>query len=455
MMKRAIALLIPFFLVFHARTLVAQHHGQEQHGDPHAQEQPAAHPTDGHQTPVGGHENHSPEGGHAQTDGHAQPGGADGGHDAHGDKKEGYNPTATIMHHIADANEFHIVGDITIPLPCILYAQDQGLSFFLSSAFHHGANAVDGYALVHGDVQRVIGFPFKSGSHHLDPVPDAHGHGHGPNFVLEEADGTRYVFHEGKKYALEGSSSLLGFTSWFDFSITKNVATMMFATVLLLWLFIGIAGTYKKRAGQAPKGLQNLIELMVVFVRDEVVKPNIPQQWERFLPYILTIFFFILINNLIGLVPFFPGGANVTGNIATTFALAIIAFLVTNLNGNSAYWGHIFWVPGVPVPMKLFLMPIELIGIFTKPVSLFIRLFANITAGHIIILSLISLIFVFGNAGESVPGSVAGMALAIPFTLFMNVIELIVAFMQAFIFSLLTASYIGAAVAVHHHEEHH
>jgi F-type H+-transporting ATPase subunit a len=448
-MKRAIAIFLPLFLVLQANGLYAQHHGNEQHGDPHAQEHPTATPADQHQQPATGHETPASEASHG--DAHADHGAEH--HDAHAEESGPYNPTGMIMHHIADANEFHVVGDITVPLPCILYAKDQGLSVFLSSAFHHGAMVVDGYALVHGDVQRVVGFPQKTGAHELEEVPGGHGHGH--HYVLEEADGSRYVLYQGNKYALEGASSLMGFTSWFDFSITKNVATMLFTSLLLIWLFLSVASAYKKRVGQAPTGLQNLIEVIVVFVRDDVVKPNIPDQWQRFLPYILSIFFFILINNLIGLVPFFPGSANVTGNIATTFALAIIAFLVTNLNGNSAYWGHIFWVPGVPVPMKIFLLPIELIGVFTKPISLFIRLFANITAGHIIILSLISLIFVFGNAGESVPGSLAGMGLAIPFTLFMNIIELIVAFMQAFIFSLLTASYIGAAVAVHHHDDHH
>jgi len=201
--------------------------------------------------------------------------------------------------------------------------------------------------------------------------------------------------------------------------------------------------------------LQSLIEPMVVFVRDEVAKPGIGPKYERYLPYIMTIFFFILVLNLLGLIPVFPGGANVTGNIAFTLVMAFVAMIVINFSGNKGYWKHIL----LPQPYFLWpiMFPVELLGIFTKPIALMIRLFANMVAGHIIVLSLICLIFVFGNAGKSVGGSIAGSAIAIPFTLFISCIEVLVAFIQAFIFSMLTSVFIGMAVEEHGHgeEAHH
>jgi F-type H+-transporting ATPase subunit a len=185
------------------------------------------------------------------------------------------------------------------------------------------------------------------------------------------------------------------------------------------------------------------VEPLVVFVRDDIAKNNIGPHYARFVPMLLTIFFFIWINNLMGLIPFFPGGANVTGNIAVTMVLALVTFVVTNVNGNKHYWSHIFWMPGLPVAVKPLLAIVEFIGIFTKPFSLMIRLFANITAGHIIVLSLVSLVFIFETVWVS-PASVL-------LTLFISILELLVAALQAYIFTLLTALYIGAAM----HEEHH
>ena len=225
---------------------------------------------------------------------------------------------------------------------------------------------------------------------------------------------------------------------------------MLMAFLTLLFLLGSMAKSYAVNKNKAPKGIQSLLEPVIIFIRDDVAKPMIGDKYEKFLPLLLSLFFFILIINLFGLIPFAPFGGNVTGNIATTAALALVAFVVTNLNGKADYWKHIVWMPGVPVVMKVFLAPIELIGVFTKPISLMIRLFANITAGHIIILALVSLIFVFGNAGESMIGSGAGMLISVPFTLFLSVIEIIVAFIQAYIFTILTASYIGAATEDHH-----
>jgi F-type H+-transporting ATPase subunit a len=190
-------------------------------------------------------------------------------------------------------------------------------------------------------------------------------------------------------------------------------------------------------------------------MRDEVTKPMIGEKhYERFQAFIMTLFFFILFCNLMGLIPFFPGSANVTGNLAVTLTLAELAFLVTNINGNAHYWEHIFWMPGIPAWVKIILTPVEILGLFIKPFSLMIRLFANISAGHIIILSLIGLIFLFGNNGTNVGGAAAGAVIGGLFTAFMNLIELLVAFLQAFIFAILTASYIGAAVEDHHDHEH-
>ncbi len=409
----------------------------QQHPETHA---PAAHTDSTHQMPTttGAH-----------TDAHLTT----GAHAEHGcfphKEEKGYNSTETILNHIANANEFHIFGHYSIPLPCFLYSKEDGLTNMSSSVFNHGATAVNRYVSDHGTTKRIVG-DFPAGKVPLTVV-------HGDHYVYHDSLENGFVCYQNKVYPIEKASGLLSATSFYDFSITKNVATMLIASLLLFLMFTTAAKAYTTRKGMAPTGIQNLLEPMVVFIRDEVAKPMIGAKYERFLPYLLTIFFFILANNLIGLVPMpFAGmGANVTGNIATTAALALIALIVTTLNGKADYWKHIFWMPGVPVPMKIFLAPIELLGVFTKPISLMIRLFANITAGHIIILALVGLIFVFGKAGESVAGAGAGVVVGGLFTLFLSVIELIVAFIQAFIFTILTASYIGSAVEEHHHDEAH
>jgi len=323
------------------------------------------------------------------------------GSDAHpADHDKPFDINEMIFHHIQDANEFHVVGDFSIPLPCILYHPQEGLSVFLSNKFEHGHKEVNGYNLVHG--------------------------------VVERKDKSKF----------------------YDFSITKNVFTMLLGAAILLFVFLSVAGAYTRRKGQAPKGLQGFMEPLIVFIRDEVAKPNIPTKWEKYLHYLMTIFFFILILNLLGLIPFWPGGANTSGNIAFTAVLATFTFLVMVLSGNKHFWGHTFWMPGVPIPLKPFLGLIEVAGLFIKPVSLALRLFANITGGHILVLSLVGLIFIFGKAGQSAGGAAAGAALSVPFTLFISAIELLVAFLQAFIFTMLSALYIGMAVDEGHaHEE--
>ncbi len=368
-------------------------------------------------------------------------------------KGEGkYDPTDEIMYHISNANEFHLFGHYTIPLPCILYSKQDGLKTFMSSVFEHGERAYDRYVSEHGMMRRIIDPNFPKGEVDLETFKGKEGE---PEFVENEKhpDGseTGFVQIKGQKYELEKASGLVSPTSFYDFSISKNVFTMLMAAGLLFGLFVTAAKSYVTRKGLAPKGVQSIIEPLVTFIRDDIAKPNIGDHYEKYLPLLLCIFFFVLTLNLFGLVPLAPFGANVTGNLATTAALALIAFVVTNFNATKDYWKHIFWMPGVPVAMKIFLAPIELIGVFTKPVSLMIRLFANITAGHIIIVSLVSLIFVFGNAGKSVIGAVAGTAMAIPFALFLSCIELLVAFVQAYIITMLTASYIGGAIEEHHH----
>lgn len=340
-----------------------------------------------------------------------------------------FNPGELIMHHISDSHEWHFatIGEshITMPLPVILYTET-GLEIFSSAKFHGGHTTEHADASEHG----------VSDSHDASA---AHGTEHAivsavyNGFGLDAHD--KIVSVDGKKFT--------------DLSITKNVASMLLSAVLLLLVFTTIGSKYiaDTAAGhRAPKGLQSFIEPIIVFIRDEVARPNLGSKTEKFLPYLLTLFFFILFNNLLGLL---PGGANVTGNIAITLTLAVLTFLITTFNGNKAYWGHVFNTPGVPWWLKTVLpiMPIvEIIGLFTKPFSLMVRLFANITAGHIIILSLISLTFIFKSFVIGLGASAFATAL--------NFLELLVAFVQAGIFTMLTASYIGAAVADHHHHDH-
>ncbi|KQS35343.1 F0F1 ATP synthase subunit A [Pedobacter sp. Leaf194] len=314
---------------------------------------------------------------------------------AHG--KEKFEPTKVIMEHIADSHMWHLWGHTSLPLPVILYTNG-GLEVFSSAHFHHGEEDYQG----------------KYNKYRL------------------EEDHVKVVGADGK---IDEEASVL------DFSITKNVAAMFVAIFVILIVFISVAGAYKRRVGKSPKGLQSFIEPIIIFVRDDIAKPNIGHKYAKFMPYLLTTFFFILFNNIFGLIPIFPGGANVTGNIALTFVMALGTMIIVNINGNKYYWKHIF-KPDVPFWLYPIMIPVELIGIISKPFALMIRLFANITAGHIIVLSLISLIFIFETLAIA-PVSVA-------FVLFMDVLELLVAFLQAFIFTLLTALFIGMAVEEHH-----
>lgn len=374
---------------------------------------------------------------------------------------EAYNPVEEVMNHISDANEFHVWKGVHIPLPCILYAPEaeKPWSFFMSSKFEHGHVAVDGYVLNHGRVNRIADPSFPKGEVHIEGIVKGGGH----DSQEEEGEVVYYAVHDGKSYPLDEPSTLgggilegAGITSFYDFSITKNVFTLILVAILLIVIFFAVAKGYEKNEGKAPSGIQSFFEPFFIFIRDEVTRPMIGEKkYERFQPFIMTIFFFVLFCNLFGLIPFFPGSANVTGNIAVTLTLAVLTFLVTNINGNLHYWQHTLWMPGIPWWVKLFILtPVEILGLIIKPFSLMIRLFANISAGHIIILSLIGLIFVFGNSGANIGGAGAGILIGGLFTAFMNLIELIVAFLQAFIFAILSASYIGAAVDDPHDHEH-
>lgn len=328
-----------------------------------------------------------------------------------------FNPTELINSHIGDSHEFHAFDwggkSYSVPLPVILWT-NSGLVCFSSSEFHHD----------------------NSGKHIVEKG--------GQKFVRENeiiyyAD-KHSVLNEEEKGAFNFEARPL------NFSITKQVFSMIMSVIILFFLFTTVARSYKKNK-MAPKGLAGFLEPVVLFVRDDIAIPNIGEKkYAKYMPYLLTVFFFIWINNLIGLIPFFPFSANLTGNIYFTFVLAFITFLITSFSGNKSYWGHIL-TPPVPKWLYPIMIPVELIGIFTKPFALMIRLFANITAGHIIILSLVSLIFIFKSVAIS---PVSGL-----FVLFMTVLEMLVAALQAYVFTLLSALFIGQAVEEHDHAHEH
>ena len=335
--------------------------------------------------------------------------------------EEEFKAGEMIIEHIIDAHEWHILswGDfhLTVPLPIILWFEGE-LHVFMSSKFHHGHDDYKGFGIAHeggqkGKIVRTLR----------------------DRFLLDHV----IVHDENQELPL-------------DFSITKNVLAIFISSIIMSWLFISIAGAYRRRRGEAPKGIQSLLEPLILFIRDSVAKAAIGEKnYERYMPYLLTLFFFIFLNNLLGLVPIFPGGANVTGNIAVTLVLALFTFLVTSITANKYYWQHIFNTPGVPWWLKIPipLMPVvELVGMFTKPFVLMVRLFANITAGHIILLGFISLIFIFGDIHAGLGYGVS--VLSVAFAIFINLLELLVAFIQAYVFTLLSALYFGMATEEHH-----
>lgn len=335
---------------------------------------------------------------------------------AKGDEKkgDGFDPQTMIIHHVLDAHEFHIIDwnekPVSIPLPIILWTNN-GLTSFMSSAFHHDDS---GHVVVENSADRFVKLHEKI--YQLNP------------------DASKVEFDE------EGHPTNAYLPT--DISITRNVFMMWISVIVLLLVFTAAARKYKNSSDNVPRGIAGFIEPLVVFVRDEIGIPMIGEhKYRKYMPYLLTIFFFIWINNIFGLIPIF-NGANLSGNIAFTFTLAAFTFIITTFSGNKNYWKHILWMPGVPVPMKIFLAPIEIIGMFVKPISLMIRLFANITAGHIIVLALMSLIFIFKSIWIA-PVSIA-------FSLFIGIIEIIVTAIQAYIFTVLSALYFGMATEDHH-----
>jgi F-type H+-transporting ATPase subunit a len=321
-----------------------------------------------------------------------------------GEKHEAFDANEVIFGHVLDAHEFHFLSykssdgaehEVSIPLPVILYSPQRGLAVFSFARFNHGEDIYQGYKSVKGKIIAV-------GS---DGSPD-------PAVKV------------------------------FDLSLTRNVVQMILSLTLLVVLLIGIAGKYKKGIGttKAPTGFQNLMEPMITFVRDEVAIPNLGAKYQKYLPYLLTVFFFILINTIVGLL---PGSANVTGNIAFTLVLGVISFIVITISANKHYWGHIF-NPQVPGGVKPIMIIVEVLGVFTKPFALIIRLFANMVAGHIIIICLISLIFIFGGLSKGIGWGFSPVSIG--FAVFIYLIEILVAFIQAFIFANLTAVFIGQAI---------
>lgn len=339
-------------------------------------------------------------------------------HDIEARTEADFNVTEMILHHVGDSHNFHILDwnghPVSMPLPIILWT-DNGLVTFMSSEFHHDEK---GTVVVEKKEQKFALFHGKI--YYANETANSHGE----YVALDEAQ------HPINKRVL-------------DFSITKNVFSMFLSMVALLLLFFAAAKSYKKSQNNIPKGIGKFMEPIIVFIRDEVAIPNIGEnKYKKYMPFLLTIFFFIWLNNIFGLIPFFPFSSNLSGNISFTFTLAFITFIITTLSSKKTYWKHMLWMPGVPVYMKLFLAPIELVGMFVKPIALMIRLFANITAGHVIVLSLISLIFIMQTIWVS-PASVL-------FTVFISVIEVLVVAIQAYIFTMLSALYFGQALEDEH-----
>lgn len=315
-----------------------------------------------------------------------------------------------INHHIQDSYDFNLFelnGEhVGFPLPVILW--DNGLQVFLSSAFHHGTSLAESngnfYALHHNHIYKTdVAGTIQLDEHH---------------------------------HALNAKPM--------DFSITKNVFMIMVVALLMFWMFSSMARSYRSTKG-LPSGVGRFLEPIVLYIKNDIAIPNIGEKhYRKYMSYLLTVFFFVWIVNLFGLTPL---GVNITNNIAVTFCLAILTYLITTFTAKKDYWMHIFWMPGVPAPMKLILAPIELLGTVIKPFSLMIRLYANITAGHIVMMSIIGLMFIFQNW--------VGSSLSFFLAFVLSILELLVAALQAYIFTMLSALYFGSATEEHHHEEAH
>lgn len=342
--------------------------------------------------------------GHGAKEHHADAG--TGGHE------EKFEVGPFIMDHIGDSHTWHLWGHTSLPLPVILKVGDGGWNWEV----------------------------FSSGrlyDEHHNPVP-------------YQGKYAEYQLVDGE---IVGYCGLDCIVAVWDFSLTKNAATLLFCVLLMCLLFISLARGYARRGISAPKGIASLLEPIILFIRDDVAKANIGvKHYERFTPYLLTLFFFIWFLNIIGLIPFFPFGANVTGNIAIPLVLASVTLVLVTVLANRHYWRHIFAMPGVPVGVLIILTPIEIMGHFLRPLVLTARLFANIMAGHIVVLVFICLIFIFGQ--NSTAGGIGASIPSILFGTFVNCLEILVGVLQAYVFTLLTSIYIGSAVAEPHHGHH-
>lgn len=327
--------------------------------------------------------------------------------------EDNFDPGKFVMEHVSDAFEWHIATfgktEVSIPLPIILYSKTSGWNFFLSSRFHHGE-------------ETYRNFRIEKEGKNAGKIVELNDQGEGVELPV-------------------------------NLSITKTVTGVLVSVIVLLVIFLNVAKAERKRANQAPTGMQNLFEPVILFVRDEVARPAIGEKrFEKFMPFLLTLFFFILTNNLLGLVPIFPFGANVTGNIAVTLVLALFTFIVTTFSTNKYYWKEIYnpdvpWWLKFPIP----LMPIvELTGVFTKPFVLMVRLFANMLAGHLIVTVFVSLIFVFAKL-MGVGAGIGVSFVSVLFSVFMVLLDVLVSFIQAYVFTLLSALYFGMASPEHHH----
>ena len=360
---------------------------------------------------------------HAQHDAHDTETGTVNTEHAAPTKEKKFDAAEVIFGHVLDGHEYHFmdIGEhpVTLPLPIILYSPTRGTwDIFMSSHFEHGHASYKGYTMLNKHSIHELGLDEKK-------------------------------FSEGTIIPLNANGKYDPAVAYYDLSMTRNVVQMLLALIIFTFIMFRVAGRYKKGVGvtSAPQGSQSLLEPIITFVRDEVAKPNLGHKYERYLPFLLTVFFFILVNNIFGLI---PGSANVTGNIAFTVVLGLISFVVILFSSNKHYWGHIFNPPGVPLGVKFILVPVEFLSVFIKPFALIIRLFANMVAGHIIIICLISLIFIFGELNPIAGWGASPLSLA--FTVFIYLIEVLVAFLQAFIFTMLSAVFIGQALEGDHHE---
>jgi len=327
-------------------------------------------------------------------------------------RHEEFDAGKFVMEHVSDAFEWHILTynhhHVSVPLPIILYSKNSGLNVFWSSRFHHGTETYKNFRIEH------------------------------------EGE------YEGKIVELNAQGEIAGVP--LDLSMTKTVIGILVSVIIIMLIFLNVAKAAQKRTGKAPQGVQNLVEPVILFIRDEIAAPVLgKEKSEKFIPFLLTLFFFILINNLLGLIPIFPFGANVTGNIAVTMVLALFTFVITTINGNKHYWKEIY-NPDVPWWLKypLPLMPIvELTGVFTKPFVLMVRLFANMMAGHMIVTVFVSLIFIFANLQGPFAGGLVS-PLSVAFSVFILLLDVLVSFIQAYVFTLLSALYFSMATSEHH-----